>query len=118
MKRAELAEMRLTMVCRECEGDIEPEQIGKRYQCGQCWNALRRERNYARKKHSELTPEQRFKANARSYANAYQRRDKLERQPCKNCGEPLAEKHHHDYSKPLDVEWLCQPCHRKMHLAA
>lgn len=41
---------------------------------------------------------------------------KLERQPCAFCGtvEPV-EAHHHDYTKPLEVTWLCVPCHRRFH---
>lgn len=35
----------------------------------------------------------------------------LQRAPCK-CGDPKTQAHHHDYSKPLDVEWLCFRCHR------
>lgn len=31
---------------------------------------------------------------------------------CERCGSdgPL-DAHHADYSKPLEVEWLCKPCH-------
>jgi hypothetical protein len=43
---------------------------------------------------------------------------------CERCGqEPppfkdgrtAIQAHHHDYSKPLDVTWLCQPCHHAVH---
>ncbi len=35
---------------------------------------------------------------------------------CEKCGsEKNVQAHHHDYSKPLDVNWLCFYCHRKEH---
>lgn len=37
--------------------------------------------------------------------------------PCERCGADEAQAHHHDYSKPLDVEWLCRPCHTETHVA-
>jgi hypothetical protein len=40
---------------------------------------------------------------------------KLTRQPCQVCGNPKVEAHHTDYSKPLDVQWLCHKHHREVH---
>ena len=35
--------------------------------------------------------------------------------PCEVCGEAKAQAHHDEYSKPLDVRWLCVEHHRAHH---
>jgi len=39
----------------------------------------------------------------------------LLRLPCIRCGEKKSVAHHEDYDKPLEVMWLCQPCHKQRH---
>lgn len=67
-----------------------------------------------RKRHSELSEEQRLKANARSYLNVYLKRGLIEKGTCK-CGSKETEAHHEDYTKPLEVIWMCRECHLKHH---
>lgn len=40
---------------------------------------------------------------------------KLAKQSCEVCGKPFAYAHHDDYSKPLEVRWLCQKHHMEHH---
>ncbi len=40
---------------------------------------------------------------------------RLKRMPCEVCGTLKAEGHHEDYSKPLDVRWLCRKHHVMRH---
>lgn len=41
---------------------------------------------------------------------------KLVRQPCERCGTTVpVHAHHDDYSKPLEVMWLCQTHHKERH---
>lgn len=61
------------------------------------------------------TPEHKRRANARSYLNVYVRRGKVAKQPCARCGCSEVEAHHDDYSKPLEVTWLCRDCHMVLH---
>jgi hypothetical protein len=73
--------------------------------------AARRSDQRQRVKH----PERIF---ARGVVLAALRAGMLKKQPCRKCRAPKAQAHHPDYTKPLDVDWLCRPCHGVEHRAA
>jgi hypothetical protein len=66
-------------------------------------------------KYREMNPEK-YKAHTAVH-NAVRdgRLEKPDR--CAHChtAEVSIHGHHEDYSKPLDVVWLCAPCHRQLH---
>lgn len=42
--------------------------------------------------------------------------DLIKPQPCEQCGtEERVEMHHKNYDKPLEISWLCRPCHMNLH---
>lgn len=55
----------------------------------------------------------RFKARS-AVANAV-RDGRLLREPCEVCGKEKVDAHHDDYSKPLQVRWLCRAHHAAHH---
>jgi hypothetical protein len=99
-------------VCRTLCGHCReaPRAKASRW-CNACNAAAMRDS----RKRNPMTDEQRRKDNCRSYANVYLRRGKLVRQPCEVCGSADSQMHHHDYSKPLDVQWLCREHHLQLH---
>jgi len=64
------------------------------------------------KKSREKYPE---KFKARNKINHEIKMGRVERSICQVCGDPKAEAHHPDYSKPLEVEWLCRKHHAERH---
>lgn len=94
-----------------CSACKEKRDGARRY-CNRCHAEYMRNH---RPRHSALSEEARMRSNARAYLNVYIKRGKVRRERC-FCGEP-AEAHHEDYSKPLDVIWLCRAHHLARHRA-
>lgn len=54
--------------------------------------------------------------NAHRLAKNAVARGEILRLPCEECGDKKTDAHHDDYSKPLDVRWLCRLHHKRQHI--
>jgi ribosomal protein S27AE len=76
---------------------------------------------YARNSESHKAYIRRYRKENRQRARAHEqvayaiKRGTLVRKPCEKCGNTLVEAHHDDYSKPLEVRWLCKIHHEATH---
>lgn len=54
---------------------------------------------------------------SRAHVKAYRAKTAgaIVQQPCEVCGRDDTHAHHDDYSKPLEVRWLCPACHSAHH---
>lgn len=76
-----------------------------------------------RKRHAEArkAEQRRIRADfptkyqARNAVSNALRKGTLIRQPCAQCGDMKSHGHHEDYTKPLDVVWLCPLHHKARH---
>ena len=64
------------------------------------------------KKYYDKFPE---KNNARWRLKYAIKKGEITRQPCIKCNNPKSHGHHPDYSKPLEVIWLCAKHHKELH---
>lgn len=99
-------------ICSKCKKELEPSRKGKYAYCKDCHAEYMRK---TRPIHSNLKPEAKMRANARSYLNVYIRRGSIKKMPCIICGDANSQAHHDDYSKPLEVKWLCRDHHLELH---
>lgn len=75
-------------------------------------------RRAERERQRARDPRHRHKVMARQMARRAIAAGRLTRQPCEYCGAVKTDAHHEDYSKPLEVRWLCRPCHASEHRAS
>lgn len=99
--------------CKDCESNVKKqwyyERGGK--------EVVRKNTKLYRKRHNYPGFADPSKKRARSLAQAAIRRGKIQRKPCERCGNGKVHAHHRDYKKPLDVVFLCDPCHKLEHRA-
>lgn len=74
--------------------------------------AGRKAANMAKRRYLERNP---IKRKAHSAAKNAIRDGIIKKAPCEICGATRAQAHHDDYSKPLDVRWLCTKHHAEWH---
>lgn len=64
---------------------------------------------------AEQSPERLLKLKARNKVAMAMRIKTLTRKSCEICGARNVQAHHDDYSKPLEVRWLCHKHHVEVH---
>lgn len=104
-------------VCRPCESARAVEYARKNREKKRAWNnayhaKISGERAEATRRYRARNPEKRAAHQAVQTAT---RNGSLARLPCEVCGEVKSHAHHDDYSKPLEVKWLCHTHHMERH---
>ena len=105
--------------CKECNKKDVQENYAKRREQYLAYDQKRQQT--PERKQKQLEYQRRRRANKRERYIAHTavgnavRDGRLERLPCEVCGNAKSEGHHDDYSKPLDVRWLCFKHHREHH---
>ena len=105
--------------CKECNKKDAIEHRNKNIERIREYDRERAKNPERAKAASEISKEWRKEDVRRSSAHNKVRRaiknGVLVKEPCSRCGEQKSVAHHEDYDKPLDVMWLCQPCHKQRH---
>ncbi len=71
--------------------------------------------NVSIEKRNEYAKKQRLKRKKENHARYLANKEYPHNQPCEVCGSILTERHHDDYSKPLEIRWLCKIHHEDHH---
>lgn len=90
-----------------------PEVRARQLERTRAWRAAPKQKEDDKRRHAADYKTQ--KGLARSLVQTAIRSKKVTRLPCEVCGASPTHGHHDDYSKPLDVRWLCRSHHADHH---
>ncbi len=93
---------------------------GHAYECRVCNNERVRKSYYKDKTRSREATKLSIKRypekwKSRGLVSTAIRWGRMKKLPCQKCGETKVQAHHPDYSKPLEVLWLCIKHHMELH---
>jgi len=116
---------KLTRLCKKCgsRDRYAPNSKGHVGRCKKCWRERAIEnskRGYGSTTASAAAYQKRNPEKYRAHylvrsAIKSGRLPKVSTTKCEDCGVQAQVYHHEDYSKPLEVNSLCQVCHMKRH---
>jgi hypothetical protein len=105
--------------CKECNKNDVMEHRLKHLEKLRQYDRNRGKNPDRRKANTEITKiwrsEDRRRQKAHNAVSGAIKKGILIREPCCRCNETKSLAHHEDYDRPLDVMWLCQPCHKQRH---
>lgn len=119
----------LACQCKQCDRDYyhanrnTVRDAQAKYHADHREELKKKKRKHYRANREEIlsVAKQKYAANkvaftARNAAGYAIRAGKLIQGACENCGSTkYINAHHDDYSKPLEVRWLCRSCHKRFH---
>ena len=105
--------------CKECNKKDVQENYRKRFEQYRKYDAERFQQPDRKAavianatKHRKIHHQRVYARSKAAYALST---GKMIRKPCEVCGNPKSQAHHDDYTKPLDVVFLCFRHHRERH---
>jgi formylmethanofuran dehydrogenase subunit E len=110
--------------CKKCANKMEVGRIRDRDKLSESWRRYyqkTKDRDSEKKRRRAIENQARAPKTEKYYARqslatAVKSGKVVKPMSCSECPEThRIHGHHEDYSKPLDVEWLCPRCHGKRH---
>lgn len=103
--------------CKSCQSAYDRSRANnpKRVEARKAYQNTDRGREASNRAKKKYIRENQFKRAAHVAVGNALRDGKLTKQCCEVCSNPRAEAHHDDYTKPLEVRWLCSTHHKARH---